>query len=178
MSDAQEKVGGKSSFAVTAARFALALPILAASGCIWIYCVSIYDWLAGLQESIIGAYGLKLTMMLTILICCSPLVLLVPLMALGRQLFQGSAVFASGPSALAQGLPTREDEGAACPSCHRAPPCGKLWKCHKCWLRFDTFEHQAVCPGCGISFPTTACPYCRAKNPIASWYERKPDIQA
>jgi Zn-dependent protease len=60
-------------------------------------------------------------------------------------------------------------EGLACPACGEAPPSGPLWACNRCSRRFDTFAEQAVCPGCGASSPTTQCPYCGQRQPIAGW---------
>lgn len=59
---------------------------------------------------------------------------------------------------------------AHCPKCGEAPFKGPIWACDQCRTRFDAFEHQAVCPGCKNPFPTTMCPSCHARNPIALWY--------
>jgi Zn-dependent protease len=61
--------------------------------------------------------------------------------------------------------------GAACPSCGEAPFAGNFWAC-ACGARFDAFEHQAVCPGCGNAFPTTMCPSCHRRHPIADWLRK------
>jgi Zn-dependent protease len=61
-------------------------------------------------------------------------------------------------------------EGLVCPACGEAPPSGALWACTRCGRRFDTFAEQAVCPGCGAISPTTQCPYCGQRQPIAGWF--------
>jgi Zn-dependent protease/transcription elongation factor Elf1 len=57
----------------------------------------------------------------------------------------------------------------ACPSCGAHPPMANFWVCGQCRTKFDTFEHGAVCPGCGQTFPMTACPECHRTNPIDHW---------
>jgi Zn-dependent protease/transcription elongation factor Elf1 len=57
----------------------------------------------------------------------------------------------------------------ACPSCGAHPPMANLWVCGQCRTKFDTFEHGAVCPGCGQTFPMTACPECHRTNLIDHW---------
>jgi Zn-dependent protease len=59
---------------------------------------------------------------------------------------------------------------AACPSCGAHPPAMALWVCGQCRTAFDTFEHGAVCPGCGQTFPVTACPECHRTGPIGRWF--------
>ena len=65
-------------------------------------------------------------------------------------------------------LPRHPD--AACPACHVHPLIGEFWTCNACGTRFDTFRHQATCPGCGAQFPETACPECHLAYPIADWF--------
>lgn len=60
---------------------------------------------------------------------------------------------------------------AACPSCEAHPLKGPFWQCEQCGACFDTFTHQAECPGCGKQFPTTACPECQRAHPIWAWYD-------
>src|SRR5262249_1914675 len=55
---------------------------------------------------------------------------------------------------------------AACPSCSAHPLKGDFWKCADCGTSFDTFVHQAACPGCGRQFALTACPECRRSHPV------------
>lgn len=57
----------------------------------------------------------------------------------------------------------------ACPSCGAAPPRGAFWKCDSCGTRFDTFEQQSVCPGCGKMHGLTACAHCGRSNSFAAW---------
>jgi Zn-dependent protease len=64
-------------------------------------------------------------------------------------------------------LPRRE--GFACPSCKTAPPLGPYWKCGRCGNGFDTFQTQALCPGCAAQFPSTVCLDCRAQYPMSEW---------
>lgn len=60
---------------------------------------------------------------------------------------------------------------AACPSCDAHPLKGPFWQCVQCGTQFDTFTHQAECPGCGMRFPSTACPECQRMHPIWAWYD-------
>jgi Zn-dependent protease/rubredoxin len=60
-------------------------------------------------------------------------------------------------------------QGFACPACKSAPPIAELWRCSLCGLVFDTFATRAVCPNCGNTGETTACPDCGRANPIARW---------
>lgn len=60
---------------------------------------------------------------------------------------------------------------AACPSCDAHPFRGPFWQCDDCHTRFDTFDHQSRCPGCGKEFPATACPECGRSHPLWAWYE-------
>lgn len=59
--------------------------------------------------------------------------------------------------------------GFACPHCGAHPPAAPLWVCGNCRTQFDTFEHGGICPGCGQSFPVTACPDCHRSSPIDRW---------
>jgi Zn-dependent protease len=61
---------------------------------------------------------------------------------------------------------------AACPSCGETPFAGNYWVCDQCGERFDAFEHQALCPGCGNAFPSTMCPSCHRRHPIAEWLKK------
>ncbi len=60
-------------------------------------------------------------------------------------------------------------EGFACPSCKAAPPVGKFWRCGRCENTFDAFETRGLCPNCGAQPAVTACPDCRAQNPLSDW---------
>ena len=64
-------------------------------------------------------------------------------------------------------IPRRD--GFACPSCHAQPLLAPVWICSECRQAFDTFEHGAVCPGCGNPSQFTTCPECRNVHPIAEW---------
>jgi Zn-dependent protease len=64
-------------------------------------------------------------------------------------------------------LPRRE--GFRCPSCREAPLIGRLWICHKCRSKFDTFQTDATCPVCAEQFPVTLCPECGEARPMAEW---------
>lgn len=59
--------------------------------------------------------------------------------------------------------------GFACPSCKSAPPVGNFWKCPRCGKTLDPFVTQAVCPDCGMQFPTTMCMDCRRQHPMIQW---------
>jgi len=72
-----------------------------------------------------------------------------------------------------ENAPRHED--AVCPSCGDSPVMGKFWACNRCHTRFDTFRHQAQCPGCGTQFADTRCPSCGASHPFAAWF---PPVQA
>jgi Zn-dependent protease len=79
-----------------------------------------------------------------------------------------------------QGVLLRQRENAprrngfACPSCHKPPPIGKLWRCSKCQTAFDTFETGATCPSCGSQFSATACGDCRTVSPFMLWQRAVP----
>jgi Zn-dependent protease len=75
----------------------------------------------------------------------------------------------AGLLARAAAIPRHRD--AACPSCGAHPPAAALWVCGHCRTQFDTFEHGAVCPGCGQRFPMTACPECHRASPIDRWFD-------
>jgi Zn-dependent protease len=60
-------------------------------------------------------------------------------------------------------------DGFACPACRTAPPEGAFWMCGACRQAFDTFRTQAVCPHCGVVFPTTRCPDCGGLSPMSAW---------
>jgi len=62
--------------------------------------------------------------------------------------------------------------GFACPSCRTQPLQASAWICPERRQPFDTFEHGAVCPGCGGSSPVTGCPECRKAHPFAEWVSR------
>jgi Zn-dependent protease len=69
-------------------------------------------------------------------------------------------------------LPRRS--GFACPVCHAAPLLGERWKCDQCGGRFDTFEHGARCPHCGVQHPSTMCADCGRMTAIADWHAAAP----
>jgi Zn-dependent protease len=71
-------------------------------------------------------------------------------------------------------LSGRRHEDAACPSCGAAPLAGPFWGCGHCHTRFDTFDCQATCPGCGAHFANAVCPECRAGHPLGAWYPAAP----
>jgi hypothetical protein len=71
--------------------------------------------------------------------------------------------------ALARVANAPRHDGFACPDCKIAPPIGAFWMCGACRQAFDPFETQAVCPGCGVVFPTTRCPDCGGSSPITAW---------
>jgi Zn-dependent protease len=60
-------------------------------------------------------------------------------------------------------------DGFACPSCKTAPPVGNFWVCAQCRLGFDTFQTQAVCPGCATHFDVTKCLDCGRLHPMNDW---------
>ena len=59
--------------------------------------------------------------------------------------------------------------GFACPSCHTAPPLGKLWRCGKCGQQFDMFSTVGACPHCGTQFNAVQCLDCGTASPIGAW---------
>jgi Zn-dependent protease len=71
---------------------------------------------------------------------------------------------------LARVLAMPRHQDAACPSCGEAPFRGDYWLCDHCRTRFDTFQHSAQCPQCGMQFPVTACSYCGQGFPMAEFY--------
>ena len=72
--------------------------------------------------------------------------------------------------ALLAKIPRRD--GFECPSCRAQPLQAPAWICPECQETFDTFEHGAVCPGCGRPSPVTGCPECRQAHPLAEWVRR------
>jgi Zn-dependent protease len=72
-------------------------------------------------------------------------------------------------NALGRILNSPRREGFLCPSCNQAPPVGAHWLCGRCNTKFDTFETQAVCPKCGISYPQTACLDCNRSASLEEW---------
>jgi len=64
-------------------------------------------------------------------------------------------------------IPRRD--GFACPACRAQPLQAPVWVCPQCHRQFDTFEHGAVCPGCGSPSLLTGCPECRQAHPMAEW---------
>jgi hypothetical protein len=60
-------------------------------------------------------------------------------------------------------------DNARCPGCGLAPPRGQIWVCDKCRSKYDSFDRQAVCPGCANVHETTMCPDCRNSYPMARW---------
>jgi Zn-dependent protease len=71
-----------------------------------------------------------------------------------------------------QSAPVRET--VACPVCRAHPPLGPFWICSQCKARFDAFEHQISCPGCGRPHLWNTCLACRAKTPFAAWTPQPP----
>ncbi len=71
---------------------------------------------------------------------------------------------------LMQKLDAPRRRGLACPSCGSPPPVGESWACDRCRTRFDTFAHQAQCPGCGKRFGVTMCVDCLARHPFPAWF--------
>ncbi|HEV3345365.1 MAG TPA: M50 family metallopeptidase [Pirellulales bacterium] len=68
--------------------------------------------------------------------------------------------------------------GFACPACSASPPQGEFWMCHKCRTQFDTFQHLALCPGCGEDFAVTQCPACQAQHPLPDWVVGSDTVEA
>ena len=64
--------------------------------------------------------------------------------------------------------------GFACPSCKTGPPTGTLWTCNRCATSFDTFQTQAVCPGCAERFAQTQCLDCGKLHPMSAWITDTP----
>ena len=64
--------------------------------------------------------------------------------------------------------------GFACPSCQTGPPAGTLWTCNRCKTTFDTFQTQAVCPGCATRFAQTQCLDCGKLHPMSEWITSPP----
>jgi hypothetical protein len=60
-------------------------------------------------------------------------------------------------------------DNARCPGCGVPPPRGQIWVCDKCRSKYDSFDHQAVCPGCAKVHETTMCPNCHNSYPMARW---------
>jgi len=60
-------------------------------------------------------------------------------------------------------------QGFACPACKSAPLAGAYWVCPRCRHKFDSFAANAICPGCGAAFASTACLDCGKSNPMGQW---------
>jgi Zn-dependent protease len=60
-------------------------------------------------------------------------------------------------------------EGFVCPSCRTPAPQGTFWVCSNCKKPFDTFETNATCPNCRMTFSITTCPECSTATPISIW---------
>ncbi len=65
-------------------------------------------------------------------------------------------------------------EEFACPSCRQRPAAGAFWVCRQCQRKFDTFDHQATCPGCGAYCASTMCPACYERHPLEAWAMASP----
>ncbi len=59
--------------------------------------------------------------------------------------------------------------GFSCPTCKASPPVGGYWMCSQCEKPFDTFQTQAVCPSCDITFATTKCMDCGRTHAMSEW---------
>lgn len=75
---------------------------------------------------------------------------------------------------LSRMLSSPRHEEARCPACGEAPFRGPIWVCENCRTRFDAFDHPAACPGCGNASPTTMCPSCHQRSPMARWFDTTP----
>ena len=68
--------------------------------------------------------------------------------------------------------------GIRCPVCLWIPASTDRWVC-SCGQRWNTFETQGRCAGCGKQWQETACLSCKRRSPHASWYAaQKPDTPA
>jgi hypothetical protein len=56
-----------------------------------------------------------------------------------------------------------------CPKCEWVPDGKPHWRC-SCGYKWNTFETQAKCPGCGKQWDVTYCPGCGQTSPHKDWY--------
>jgi len=58
-----------------------------------------------------------------------------------------------------------------CPKCEWRPRAEDRWFCvPSCGTTWNTFWTRAVCPGCGVKWPSTQCLACEAYSPHEAWY--------
>ena len=58
-----------------------------------------------------------------------------------------------------------------CPKCEWHPQAEDRWSCvPSCGTVWNTFWTRAVCPGCGVKWPATACLACTEYSPHEAWY--------
>jgi Zn-dependent protease len=81
-------------------------------------------------------------------------------------------------NALSRTLKAPRHSEYVCPSCRLSPPMGNFWICRKCKTLFDTFEHLALCPGCGQDLTVTQCPRCEAQHSLPDWLVGSQPVEA
>lgn len=58
-----------------------------------------------------------------------------------------------------------------CPKCEWRPTAEDRWMCvPSCGTVWNTFWTRAVCPGCSVKWPATACFGCGEYSPHEAWY--------
>ena len=62
--------------------------------------------------------------------------------------------------------------GFSCPTCHRPPPSGPLWRCPSCGNSFDAFSTRGVCPHCAVAQDAIPCPHCAHAHSMPRWESR------
>ena len=63
-----------------------------------------------------------------------------------------------------------------CPHCEWRPAPETRWVCvPSCATTFHTFWTRALCPGCGVKWPKTACHACGRWSPHEAWYHEPPE---
>lgn len=61
-----------------------------------------------------------------------------------------------------------------CPQCEWRPRPEDRWSCvPSCGTVWNTFWTRAVCPGCSVKWPITACLSCEQYSQHEAWYHYK-----
>lgn len=75
--------------------------------------------------------------------------------------------------------PNTEKADIFCPKCEWKPQSEDRWECvPSCGTVWNTFWTRAVCPGCGVKWPSTQCFECEVFSPHDEWYHyREPESE-
>ena len=65
-----------------------------------------------------------------------------------------------------------------CRKCEWRPRAEDRWECvPSCGTVWNTFWTRAVCPGCGVKWPSTQCFECGAYSPHEAWYHYREPVE-